>query len=811
MMQLFAEQKSMKADLALHEKLRASDPTRVSEHDISEKKYALSQIENRIKWKDYSSVKGQCEKYFSDNILAFDKNQIISETKAMISRWQTVSEWPHLAAVFLIDVQSVTQATSAELAKIPAPAMQGATPAVAPSATPAVAPSATPADAPAKPADAPAKPADAPAKPADAPAKPAVAPAKPAVAPSATPAVAPSATPAVAPRKTPWQTGDIELGVDITENAELAWKKMYVIAIKANVRDDSWKKVVDTLDQWVEVTLTGDTKTSKGWIAFYEVEYGNEKIGYMSSKVISADGKERYTPATPIPGGARTPKSPKKNPDGTPKLPEEKEEIDSEKNKIYTEVNAMLTSLGLWGRLKQVWDQWHDTKGNDFTFFIDPTSGNVVYKLNRKVFGPNNSEVSDWEQDILNRVSKILKSNGMHGGQTLNNDITDKTIAVVTAGAIGIAGGLAWKKWAKKWVKEVGEKITAKELEEHILTSKALVQATEDVLKKAEKQAAKKSATQADKDAVTAAKEDLKNAKEALEQAVSKSVNGKKYTKDEITELQSSVRDVDDMVVHARQDLAIAQKNAKKKNATQADKDALVDAEDSLQSATDSATIAREVLEQAQKDVVKNSSVIGSKVSPNSGTKPDNIVEFSKRPMNGNDIRAVQRNMANDVNYKPEFIAQDGSVWQIQWITGKNATDTLIKIAPKWKPTAIHSSNQKDFITGWNLNAKNIPAITPSPASILPPAPTTAAARKSIGEWIKNNPGKSGIGAILISGITYNWQADDSGKVSLAPAQTGTRESAPAQTGTRESAPAQTGTRESAPAQTGTRVDQIPR
>ena len=50
-MQLFADKESLKADIAAMEKLKASNPSddRVSDYNISQKKYELSQIENRIK------------------------------------------------------------------------------------------------------------------------------------------------------------------------------------------------------------------------------------------------------------------------------------------------------------------------------------------------------------------------------------------------------------------------------------------------------------------------------------------------------------------------------------------------------------------------------------------------------------------------------------------------------------------------------------------------------------------------------------------------------------------------------------------
>jgi hypothetical protein len=49
MMQYVADEKSLKADIALHEALRKKDPTRVSEYEINQKKYELSQIERRTK------------------------------------------------------------------------------------------------------------------------------------------------------------------------------------------------------------------------------------------------------------------------------------------------------------------------------------------------------------------------------------------------------------------------------------------------------------------------------------------------------------------------------------------------------------------------------------------------------------------------------------------------------------------------------------------------------------------------------------------------------------------------------------------
>jgi hypothetical protein len=112
MMQLFADSESLKADI------RAMKDSWVKWYDIKQKEYELSQIERRIKWRDYASVKTQCEQYFVDNGTLFDKNTIINETRTMLSRWQTVNEWPHLAAVFLLDHASVTNQAKQDLASV---------------------------------------------------------------------------------------------------------------------------------------------------------------------------------------------------------------------------------------------------------------------------------------------------------------------------------------------------------------------------------------------------------------------------------------------------------------------------------------------------------------------------------------------------------------------------------------------------------------------------------------------------------------------------------------------------------------------
>jgi hypothetical protein len=76
---------------------------------VAEKKTLGSNptLDHRIKGLDYPSVKTQCEKYFSDNA-KLDKNKIINETRSMIANGQVPSEWPHLAAVFLLESQAVT-------------------------------------------------------------------------------------------------------------------------------------------------------------------------------------------------------------------------------------------------------------------------------------------------------------------------------------------------------------------------------------------------------------------------------------------------------------------------------------------------------------------------------------------------------------------------------------------------------------------------------------------------------------------------------------------------------------------------------
>lgn len=88
MMQLFADRKSLDADITALKKLKASNPTdsRASDSIIKQKEYELSQIDYKIKGKDYASVKSQCEKYFSDNSTLFDKEKIIGETRLMLSR-----------------------------------------------------------------------------------------------------------------------------------------------------------------------------------------------------------------------------------------------------------------------------------------------------------------------------------------------------------------------------------------------------------------------------------------------------------------------------------------------------------------------------------------------------------------------------------------------------------------------------------------------------------------------------------------------------------------------------------------------------
>jgi hypothetical protein len=621
-----------------------------------------------------------------------------------------------------------------------APSTQGAKPADAP---------AKPADAPAKPADAPAKPADAPAKPADAPAKPADAPAKPAETKSRI-------------------SGGIEFVDGVTENADLKDKKMFVIATRANVRGEN-AKVVTTLDKGQEVVLTGKVNKTKSWMDFYEVTYGDGKTGWMSSKVINEKKDEKYVPlVTPTPktgGGKDGEKKDGEKKDG------EKKDDNRDRNdrlgesavsniqKTVQDFNTYLSESRIpWVTQKSGIAEWK-TPAFNIRLWSDGNVYPVKDSTNEKV------GVSENDIALLDQLSAIAKKNWLNGEIKLPEGGIDwfKTgLLGLGATALGILG---WKQLGKKSLQQTIKK-WSQEIEEHILTSRAVVQATEDALKQSERKVAKKWATQADKDALITAKEDVKNAKEALEQAVQKMTGGKKYTKAEIKDIQSSVKDMEDMSALAQKDLDIARKNATKKWATQADREVLKVAEDSANAANESLIIAKETLENAQKNVIKDASVIGKNIPSKTPVKTDNVVEFSKRPMNANDIRAVQRNMVKDTNYKPEFIAQDGSIWQIQEITGKNANDTLIKIAAKAKPNDFHSVNQKDFIAWWNLNAKNIPAIN------LPPSPTKASALKNIQEWVKNNPVKTAIGTVMIGGIVYNWTSTDTGKIDIAPAPT---------------------------------------
>ncbi len=120
MMQIFADKQSLQADLKSLKALKDANPTdpRASDYIIKQKEYELSQIESRTRGKNYASVKSQCEKYFTDNTSLFDKNQIIAETRSMLAKWQTVNEWPHLAAVFLLDHAIVTDEAKAWLATV---------------------------------------------------------------------------------------------------------------------------------------------------------------------------------------------------------------------------------------------------------------------------------------------------------------------------------------------------------------------------------------------------------------------------------------------------------------------------------------------------------------------------------------------------------------------------------------------------------------------------------------------------------------------------------------------------------------------
>ncbi len=120
-MQLYADAALLRKDITIHETARKADPNRVSEHTIKQKKYELTQIEHRIKNVNPASVTSQCEKYFAENTEFFNRDTIIAETQRMLEHGQSVNEWPHLAAVFLLDIKYIQNATVTALAATVAP------------------------------------------------------------------------------------------------------------------------------------------------------------------------------------------------------------------------------------------------------------------------------------------------------------------------------------------------------------------------------------------------------------------------------------------------------------------------------------------------------------------------------------------------------------------------------------------------------------------------------------------------------------------------------------------------------------------
>lgn len=88
--------------------------------------------------------------------------------------------------------------------------------------------------------------------------------------------------------------------------------------------------------------------------------------------------------------------------------------------------------------------------------------------------------------------------------------------------------------------------------------------------------------------------------------------------------------------------------------------------------------------------------------------------------------------MNTDKNLYPQFIADDGSVWSIRSITGKNVGDTKIEIGPVGKPSAARKVTQDEFVKKVNLNIETYKNTLP----IAKEFSTFKAAK----EWVKENP-----------------------------------------------------------------------
>jgi hypothetical protein len=111
-MQELADIKTLESQVAKMKK----DP-QANKHELSQLEYKLKQLNEKHAGRDESkqSLIKQCNDYFEMNKKLLDKNQIIAETRARLANGETVNEWPHLAAVFLLESQAITTSTHVAL------------------------------------------------------------------------------------------------------------------------------------------------------------------------------------------------------------------------------------------------------------------------------------------------------------------------------------------------------------------------------------------------------------------------------------------------------------------------------------------------------------------------------------------------------------------------------------------------------------------------------------------------------------------------------------------------------------------------
>jgi hypothetical protein len=111
-MQELADIKTYESQIA---KMKA-DP-QANKTELSKLEYLLKRLKEKYAGRDPSkdTLVKQCNDYFEVNKKLLNKNQIIAETKARLANGEMVNEWPHLAAVFLLEAQAITQTATVGL------------------------------------------------------------------------------------------------------------------------------------------------------------------------------------------------------------------------------------------------------------------------------------------------------------------------------------------------------------------------------------------------------------------------------------------------------------------------------------------------------------------------------------------------------------------------------------------------------------------------------------------------------------------------------------------------------------------------